>query len=199
MSTRYQQLLNMIEACGVAPGLGSVGRGWQMEQNPRELAKFLVECEEIGVTSILELGTGEFGGMARFLTEYLLWEVTSIDHRIPLHESGRFILGETGDADVYAQVKDERFDLVLIDADHHDYSVRRDHEWYAPLATKLVALHDIAPNREGTQGVAVFWWNLSRSKDIPELAATGDLKPGYEDIIDPQHPIGIGYYEVQHE
>ena len=185
----YEEHLDLIEGCGVAPGLGAVGQNWQIEQNPRELAQFLVACEQLGVHSILEIGTGEFGGLARLLYTYLHWSVTSIDHRTPLHESGRFILGESGDADVYTQVKDQRFDLVFIDAEHTDYAVKRDYEWYAPLATKLVALHDIAEGREGTQGV-VWFWN--------ELRKRHRFHSGGE-IIDPNHPIGIGYYEVAYE
>ncbi len=199
MSERYTELLKLIEYVGVAPGLGSAGLGWSLEQSPTELAQFLDDCIGSGVKSMLELGVGEHGGVSRLVYQYLGWSVTSIDHRAPTVEVGRFILGETGDPDVLAQVKNERFDLVLIDADHHYDSVARDHRWYAPLATKVVALHDIAWGRPGCEGTTRFWWELSRSANIPDLAATGDLEPGFEDVIDPNHPIGIGYYEVTHE
>lgn len=184
--SRYDELLKMIEVAGVAINLGALGQGFEMEQSPSELARFLSACEACGVQSMLELGTGEFGGLARFCYTKLHWSVTSIDHRVPVYESGRFILGETSDADVYRQVKDLRFDLVFIDADHHDYSVKRDYEMYAPLATKIVALHDVAPGREGTQGVAAFW------NEILQTTGAG----GIDTLIDPNNPIGIGYYKL---
>ena len=184
--SRYDELLALINTCGVAPQLGDIGQGFLIEQNPVELAQFLVACEERGVKSMLEIGTGEGGGFALLCYKYLGWSVTSIDHRAPLHESGHFILGETNDDAVYAQVKDQRFDLVLIDADHHYESVVHDYDWYAPLATKMVAVHDVAPGREGTQGPAQFW------RQICETTGAG----GIGTIIDPAHPIGIGWYGI---
>lgn len=181
MSERYEQLLRLINAVGVAPGIGSIGQGWALEQSPVELAHFLEACEQFGVKSMLELGVGENGGISRLAYRYLGWSVTSIDHRRPTVEVGRFILGETGDPDVFAQVKNERFDLVFIDACHAYDDVKRDTDWYAPLADKIIAWHDVAEGREGTQGSVMVW------DTTPEPKVS---------IIDPNHPIGIGYCEV---
>ncbi len=194
MTLRYEQLLAAIEQSGVAPGLGKSGQHFGIEQNPVELARFLDICLDVGVQSMLEIGVGASGGLARFAYKRLYWAVTGIDHRVPTHVSGRFILGDSGDEDVYRQVRNERFDLVFIDGDHSDYAVKRDYDLYAPLAKKIVALHDVAPEREGTEGVAQFW------REILDTTGLG----GIGTIIDPINPIGIGWYgiiqpEKQHE
>lgn len=110
MCVQHDELLHLTDAAEVAPGLGPFGQGYRMEQKPVEWARFLGVCIEHCVCSMLELGTGEYGGTARFCTDIARWDVTRIDVREPLHRSGRFILGETGDEGV----KDRRFDLVLI-------------------------------------------------------------------------------------
>ena len=46
-----------------------------MEQMPTELALFLDACLDKGVQSTLELSTGEYGGVARFCTKMLQWDV----------------------------------------------------------------------------------------------------------------------------
>lgn len=201
--SRYDELLRLINTAGVAPGIGPWGQGYHMEQMPTELALFLDACFEKNVQSMLELGTGEYGGVARFCTEVLHWDVTIIDVREPVHRSGRFLLGNTTDEQVFQQVKDQRFDLVLIDADHSYTGVANDHARYAPLASKIVALHDIAPGREDCRGVTMFWNELAYTpiaggfaeicRDHPERRA---LKDGYHELIDLGHPIGIGWYSV---
>lgn len=193
----YGELCRLIDEAGVAPGLGPAGQGYHMEQRPAELARFLCACFELGVQSMLELGTGEYGGLTRFCTGTLRWDVTVIDICAPRYRSGRLILGKTSDDQVYKQVEGRRFDLVLIDADHSYGGVAHDHRLYAPLATKIVAFHDIAPGREECRGVATFWNEIAYSSGSGrEAPARGGLKGGHHEIIDPDHPVGIGWYSV---
>src|SRR5574342_1398100 len=97
------------------------------------------------------------------MTETMGWEVTSIDQNAPQTPAphARFILGTTHDA--YPQVAGQKFDLVLIDADHAYDAVTYDYSLYAPLAAKVVALHDIEGLRD-CEGVAAFWRELAYTK-----------------------------------
>lgn len=53
------------------------------------------------------------------------------------------IHGDSNDISTYTHVVDKKFDVVLIDAGHHDFNVAIDTLFYAPLATKYVIFHDV--------------------------------------------------------
>lgn len=203
-------LEQIIAQLGVHPALGDVAGGWGIEQNPYELAEFLdaitsativisyddhsVRITEpgkdiSGIATVLELGTGYRAGLARFMTETLGLEVTSIDQNRPQTPAAhaRFIHATTHDA--YPQVAGQKFDLVLIDADHAYDAVAYDYSLYAPLASKVVALHDICGLRD-CEGVALFWHELAYTK-------AGKLRKGFhEAIADGDQRAGIGWHYV---
>ncbi len=72
-------------------------------------------------------------------------------------------------------------DLLFIDGDHSDASVRRDYELYAPLVRPggIVALHDIVGGRNEVGGVPAFWQEIKHALvDPQELVASWD-QSGY--------------------
>ena len=54
----YDDLKALIIQRGVHSEFGDAGEGFAIEQNPYELATFLVRMQELGVQSVLEIGTG---------------------------------------------------------------------------------------------------------------------------------------------
>jgi hypothetical protein len=104
-----------------------------MEQRPVERARFLCVCFEHGVRSMLELGTGEHCGVARFCADILPWDVTSID---------------------------------------------------------------IAPGREGCEGVTTFWTEIAYLATGDTRPTRGLLKHHHYEIVDSEHPVGIGLHTV---
>lgn len=75
----------------------------------------------------------------------------------------------------------EPLDVLFIDGDHSDASVRRDFELYAPLVRPggIVAFHDIVGGREEVGGVPAFWQEVSSSLEGPrEIVASAD-QAGY--------------------
>ena len=62
----YDELLALITRRGVHTVFGDYGEGWFIEQNADELARFLVAMQELGVESVLEIGTGWRAGLAEF-------------------------------------------------------------------------------------------------------------------------------------
>lgn len=185
----YDPLKSAIERCGVHAVFGEPGEGWAIEQNPHELATFLVAMQALGVHSVLEIGTGYRGGLSRFLAAELGWEVTTVDienygHAFPgvhylIYATARPKFEDWDGGDI-------SYDLILIDANHTYESVKADWMYYAPFASKAIALHDIAGLRD-CEGVAQFWY---------ELAYQGDdgLHEGYaEAIADNDQRGGIGW------
>lgn len=183
----YEELKALIEQRGVHPEFGDAGEGWGIEQNPHELATFLVRMQELGVTSCLEIGTGYKGGLSRFLAQDMGWDVTTVDIKNYGHafEGVHYIIGKN----VWF---DRRFDLVFIDGDHQYQSVHHDYGFYAPLATKAVGFHDMGGKRD-CYGVLQFWLDMV-------IKPEGDMrdKPGYYQIwnhTDPQSA-GIAYLNL---
>lgn len=180
---------NLIAQLGVHEQLGPTGAGWGIEQNPEELAAFIAAMQALGVQTVLELGTGYKAGLARFMTEHLGWQVTSIDRNLPLAlvPGVEFIHATTLDA-FDGQLGRRRFDLVIIDADHAYEAVKADHALYDPLAAKAVMFHDIAGLR-ACEGAARYWTEISRTK-------AGKMRKGcYEVIADGPTRAGIGWIE----
>lgn len=150
------ELETLIKQRGVHPIFGSPGEDdWCIEQNADELAQFIEYAQGVGVQSVLEIGTGWKSGLSRFMANDLGWHVTSIDVNNYHHVYPNIHYIVLARPDEIATF-DRRFDLVIIDGDHAYESVKRDYAAYAPLADKLVMLHDICGLRE-CEGVAQFW------------------------------------------
>ena len=192
----YDELKSMIDQRGVHEVFGAPGEGWGIEQNAEELARFLVHMQALGVTSILEIGTGWRAGLARFLHNDMGWAVTSVDVQNYGHQFGgiQFVrLGDNVSAEYFAQ-----YDLVLIDASHTYDDVKHDAGMWRPNAEKVVAFHDIAGLRD-CEGVAKYWTELAGKGDRTAIDHYGDgaawfVKPGYYEMIaHSDQRGGIGY------
>lgn len=178
-----EELQAKIEECGVHPILGPTGNGWNIEQNPLELAVFLNANPD--VKTVLEIGTGPHAGLSRFLHEVMGWQVTSIDINGPYNRiPGVTLILSTSEA-AYPQVKDECYDLVIIDADHHYEACKRDYELYAPLG-KVVMMHDINGLRD-CEGARQFWQEIAYAKNKKRR------KNHFEIIADGEQGAGIGW------
>ena len=159
----YAELKTLIEDCGVHPQLGPVGRGYNIEQNPHELATFLVRMQELGVQSVLEIGTGYKAGLARFLAHEMGWTVTTVDVQDYGHaEKYPDITFEYTDGVEYP-VWQHKFELVFIDGSHTYDDVSFDYDYYSHYAAKAIAFHDIAGLRD-CMGARKFWWELRETK-----------------------------------
>lgn len=187
----YDQLKAEIERYGVHAVFGGTGElNAGIEQSPSELATFLVAMQELGVHSILEIGTGYRGGLSRFLVDVMGWHVTTVDieNYGHVYPGVHYVIMPWQPP--YTRTNTlEIFDLVLIDANHTYESVKADWTHYAPFASKVIALHDIAGLRD-CEGVAQFWY---------ELAYQGDdtLHEGfYEAIEDSDQRGGIGWQVI---
>jgi hypothetical protein len=188
-----------VERAGVRDWGTGERPGLDMQQNPQEIAALLDFCLNEGVQTVLEIGTGENGGLARYMAGELGWHVTSVDVRVPETYqprdgampfagggSWRVIEADSTDIDaVNANILEAlgladqflanealpAFDLVFIDGN--------------PLG-RIVAFHDISP--EGYWKEAAAYWR--------EIAYTakGNLRKGYHEAIVPEAKTGLGWY-----
>jgi hypothetical protein len=185
----YDELKALIEKRGVHTVFGEPGEGWFIEQSAFELAHFLVAMQELGVQSVLEIGTGWRAGLARFLANEMGWRVVSMDKNQPVNPAPnvQFLMGRS---EILRPLFDgQTFDLVIIDADHSYEAVKRDHELYAELAKKVVMFHDIAGLRD-CEGVARYWAELVLAR-LDENLNSHSITDN-----DEEHRGGIGWYEV---
>lgn len=158
----YDELKALIEQRGVHPEFGDAGEGWGIEQNSHELTTFLVRMQELGVQSVLEIGTGYKGGLSRFLAQDMGWDVTTVDVKNYGHafEGVHYVIATQGTTpdDVNGDTPKE-YDLVFIDGAHDYMSVSADYFNWAELASKAIAFHDIAGLRD-CEGSQKFWRDL---------------------------------------
>jgi len=185
----------LIEQRGVHAVFGDSGEGFGIEQNPSELAEFLVEMQALGVESVLEIGTGYKAGLARFLHNDMGWAVTSVD----IQDYGHSFEGITFITNPDQWFADRTYDLVIIDGDHRYEAVRADHKRWGLHAEKVIAFHDIAGLR-GCEGVLEYWAEISLRKVPDSEAPRGyvlKFTPGFHRIIvsTPQRG-GIGWIDL---
>lgn len=181
----YAELIDLINRRGVHAELGPVGAGWGIEQNPHELALLLIDCQREEVKTVLELGTGYKGGLARFLVEDMGYKVTSVDHNRPtfIQNEVQYIAMSTEAA--FELVHLNNYDLVIVDASHDYDNVKRDFEMYYPLAGKIIATHDIAGDRN-CDGARVYWQEFKESytgNGLHEAIAQGRNRAGLGWVI----------------
>lgn len=189
----YDELKSLIEQRGVHVVFGAPGEGWAIEQNADELAQFLVVCQEHGVQSVLEIGTGYRAGLARFLHDDMGWHVTSVD----IHDYGHQFGGIQFITQLWRgteyPVFDQQFDLVMIDADHSYEAVKDDHFYYGKYAAKIIAFHDITGLRD-CEGVRDYWNDIAHFNASINDTPEDELRAGYHEIIAPSDQRGgIGY------
>jgi hypothetical protein len=182
------ELQSLIERRGVHDVFGASGEGYGIEQSPRELAAFLARMGELGVSSVLEIGTGYRAGLARFLAHDMGWRVTTVDVQGYDHDmAGITFITDCIPGFEYPAFQ-ERFDLVFIDGDHSYTAVHFDHSYYEKFATKAIAFHDIAGLRD-CEGTRDYWREIAYDDD-------GSLRAGYHEAIDADNPAGIGWLEL---
>lgn len=184
-----EALQTLIEQCGVHPAVGLEAGGWGIEQNAWELARFLYAMQELGVSSVLEIGTGAQAGLSRFMHEHMHWHVTTVDKHGHYgdYPGIEFVVSEER-----RDFGDRTFDLVIIDGDHAYESVKADHEWYGKYATKAVMFHDIAGLRD-CQGALQYW-----SETVSDMGQV-IRRVGFHEIIatDENTRCGIGWYDIE--
>jgi len=153
----------------------------EIQQRPDEIAEFLYVCQERGVQTVLELGTGT-GGLASYMEQALGWSVTSVDISEPEYQVSEFIQASTVDA--YPGLYGREFDMVFIDAGHSLNEALRDYYLYQHHA-QLIAMHDIGAYRktDATWAADVRTaWDTVAPENATEIIAADD-------------PLGIGYFE----
>jgi Methyltransferase domain len=169
---------------------------WQI---PMQLALCLAELSEFDIKSFLEIGTWS-GWTTSFIAAYLRRfnpsvHAVTVDTGDAFDFANRFgrILGIECRRGRAIDFRDERFDLVFIDADHSYKSCRQDYEAVGRRAS-LCMFHDVndkyvrgwGPN-EG--GVPRFWSELKSSIAAPDAVLefvdhpTGDSVMGLGLVI----------------
>lgn len=183
----YDELKALIEQRGVHPEFGAAGEGWAIEQNPHELTTFLVRMQELGVQSVLEIGTGYKGGLSRFLAQDMGWDVTTVDIKNYGHvfEGVHYVIIPPG-GERYPHF-DRDFDLVFIDGGHSYDQVRSDKTVFGFHAKKVIAFHDILGFRD-CKGVQRFWEELLLTEfgNAADVATSPDVRTAS----------GIGWIEL---
>jgi len=168
------EIISSIQRKGVLPALGGHGL---IEQDPEELADFILFLRTLGVKKYLEIGTSR-GALLDYMVGNEGLDGWGINLFKPDYMLGRVYVG---DCNSQGAIEFARFhspyDLVLIDADHHYESIDRDKKRYAPFATKAVAFHDICGLRE-CEGARRHWQETKN--------ATA------REFINPQNSVGIG-------
>lgn len=172
----YDELKALIEKRGVHPALGLTGEGYNIEQNPHELAVFLEDMLKRGVHKVLEIGSGYRMGLSRFLANDLGWQVVTIDRVQPDFPAAnvQFLMGSS--EILRPLFEGARFDLVIIDGDNTYEGVKADFLSYFLLATKAVAICKIAGLR-GCEGVKQYWDNWQDNQPLWKTYATIDDSP----------------------
>lgn len=171
-----QQLIDEIKRRGILPALGGHGL---IEQDPEELADFVIVLKEHGIKRYLEVGTSR-GAMFDFMVGYVGLDGWGINLFKPDFRADRVFVGNCNSLEALDFARSHGpYDLVFIDADHKYDSVCRDSANYGPMSTKFVAYHDICGLRD-CLGSKQHWTEFS---NIGKKIRT---------FVNHSNPVGIG-------
>lgn len=185
------ELIEAVEEAGsdhLATFGGRFEGGYNIQQDPGELADLVLALSGRGLRSYLQVGSAA-GGSERFLCERLcIPRLTIVDdgkhpkfpvwtsvNRPALAARGVAISQYIGDshgrgARRYLARRRTRFDLVGIDGDHSPAGVRSDWELVQPCLRPgtLVWFHDLAAERlpPGQRGAARVWRRLRERHEV---------------------------------
>ncbi len=169
-----EALIDRIRSAGT-DSLEQFGNGYThegglgLQQNPEELADFILLLKRREVATYLEIGSAS-GGMAKLLKEEVgLGAVSSIDDgKHPRHGEHRIdhqLVADSHSDTAKAWVKNCDFDATLIDGDHEYAGVKQDIE-LAMTCSKLIAVHDTVMCPD----VARAWNEVLATGKIREIA-----------------------------
>lgn len=182
----------LVERAGVRDWSTGTAHGLDLQQTPSEFAQLLMLARSRGVQRVLEIGTGESAGVARFMVEVMGWAVVSVDTVRPdttLHNNPLWTFIEGSSVTVQDERLTSLYDMVFIDGDHSFEAAKSDWNRFSDLAP-IVVLHDIHP--DGWWGaddqVGGFWRNIARTPKNQTLRA------GFMEFIQPERKQGIGVY-----
>lgn len=175
------------------------------QQKSTELARFLRLIERYECRSYLEVGAagGEtflFIGstMERAVAVNLLEPKNKTllqradDLRMRLGVQAEVLVGDSRDPDIVRQAESRGpYDLVFIDGDHSLKGVATDFLNYLPMASKLIAFHDILGNHSAGAFVDDFWRRL--------LGVSPELREASSEFCETwgKRPMGIGVIPSQ--
>lgn len=178
----FKELVTEIKRRGIIPGLGGNDNGL-IQQNPEELANFIVFINEIGIKKYLEIGTN-VGATFDFMVEFVGLDGWGIDNDKPKFQPDRIFVGNCNSDDAIKFAESHGpYDLVFIDADHHYESVKRDANNYIKMTKKIIAFHDICGLRT-CEGAKKYWEEISVkyqtkktfiSKDVDKMVGIGAI------------------------
>lgn len=185
-----EALIDRIRSAGT-DSLEAFGNGYTCEgglglqQNPEELADFILLLKGKGPRTYLEIGSAS-GGMAHFLGEQLDVTVSSIDDgKHPRHGErpiAHQLVADSHSDEAKAWVKGSTFDVAFVDGDHTYEGVKQDIA-LAMSCSKLVAVHDSV----ACPGVAQAWAEIVATGKIREIAR----------FAGKEKPLGIAVGEVR--
>ena len=187
-----EALIDRIREAGT-DSLAEFGNGYThegglgLQQNPEELADFILLLKQRRAETYLEIGSAS-GGMAKLLREEVGFEaVSSIDDgkhprhgEHPIHNQ---LVADSHSIEALAwALKGESFDAVLIDGDHSYEGVKQDIA-LAMQCSKLIAVHDTIACPE----VAQAWAEILATGKVREIARFAGR----------EKPLGIAVGEVR--
>ncbi len=160
--------------------------GLGLQQNPEELADFILLLKGKEIATYLEIGSAS-GGMAGFIKDEVgLAEVLSIDDgkhpRHGEHHIAGQLVASSHSEEAKHWVKDQMFGVVFIDGDHEYAGVKQDIE-LAMTCSKLIAVHDTVMCPDVARA-----WN--------EVLATGKIRE-IARFAGKDRPLGIAVGEVR--
>lgn len=190
-----EALIGRIRAAGT-DSLETFGNGYThegglgLQQNPEELADFILLLKGRPHDSYLEIGSAS-GGTAKLLHKEVGFDsLASIDDGkhpgfMPLTDQ---FVGDSHSKEAREWLKDSVFDVVLVDGDHSYEGVKADLALVMKHA-KLIAVHDTVACPE----VAQAWAEIVATGKIREIARfAGKEKPlgiAVGEVRDPWAPV----------
>ncbi len=186
-----EALIERIRSAGT-DSLAEFGNGYThegglgLQQNPEELADFILLLKGRAPSTYLEIGSAS-GGMAHFLGEQLPdLKVASIDDgKHPRHGERPIadqLVADSHSAYAKHWIKNRTFDVTLIDGDHSYEGVKQDID-LALGCSRLIAVHDTIACPE----VAQAWAEILATGKVREIAR----------FAGKEKPLGIAVGEVR--